>query len=248
MAQQFKDGISAADSMMPKLTPAEDAEKYMKYGGKSAEAEAVKSPAMPRRTIRDLDDYQSHILPDMTPQEFVEGMKSGKVNYRELQKKGDTALFENLGDAIMGELNMSPEDYGKLINENFAFHKTGNSYKWNDRYLDAWRKWNETGRPETDKGDWSWDFYTNYSPNGFLRWYRPQDQWGQVDRIHAQEEWNDKFNPNGDIHEGFDPYKAGYPMARESWDNFFKKYGTSIVNPAYKGILEWLDRNKEYFK
>ena len=217
--KQFNDAVSQAESMVQ-----------------------IENPN-PRRTIRDLDDGQSHILPDMTPQEFVEGMKNGNVNYRDLQKKGDSALFENLGDAVMGELNMSPEDYGKLINDNYAFHKAGTTYKWNDRYLDAWKKWNEGGRPKTDEGDWSWDYYTNYSPNGYLRWYRPQDQWGRADHIRVKNEWDEKYGP--DVHDNFNPYK-GYDTAYAAWAKFLKDYA-GMVNPKLKNTLEWLKKNKEYF-
>jgi len=206
-----------------------------------------KQPQSPRRSIRDLDDHQSYLFPDVTAQEFIDGLKSGKINYHELQKKGDSALFDNLGDAVRGELNLTPQEYGDLINQNYKLNKVNNTFEWNKRYLDEFNKWNEGGRPKTSDSDWAWDFFGNYAPNGYLRWYRPQEQWGQADKLHAIDEWNDKFDPEGNIHDGFNPYKAGYAFARESWDNFFKKYGNDIVNPRYKKILEWLDKNKEWF-
>ncbi len=59
-------------------------------------------------------------------------------------------------------------------------------------------------------------------------------------------EWATKFDPSGIIHDEFNPLK-GYDRAVKSWSQFFNDYGKDVINPAYHGILEWLEKNKGNF-
>ena len=195
----------------------------------------------PKRTLRDLDDFQSYLLPDITPQEYVDALKGGK-KYKEIipnHEKIDTALVENMDDAVMGEMNMSPREYNDLLK------KTEAPRQIFEDAMNKWDEWNKSGRPKTDEGDWNHDYFSNYKPEGYLRWYRPREQWGAANKIHAQEEWND-FDFNG-LHKEFDPFKSGYETARKSWNEFLTGPWGAYANPKFNKILEWLDKNKENF-
>lgn len=201
----------------------------------------IVAKSKPTRTLRDLNDFQSHLLPNLTPQQFVDALRSGK-KYEDVvpnYKEGDTGLYENMDDAIMGELNMSPREYNELLNS------SGAPYHYFEDAMKKWEDWDKAGRPKTDIGDWSRDYYTNYAPNGYLRWYRPEEQWGQADKIHAKNEWEDNYYRKG-LKDTHNPYKSGYESARGNWQKTFDEYG-DILDPKYKGILDWLDKNKENF-
>lgn len=200
-----------------------------------------------RRTLRDIDDFQSYMFPDVTAQEFVDGLKSGKVLY---PSNVDTGARENLDTAVMSELGLSPRAYNDILKEyNKNFKPQGDIKNGAGEYFEDFMKkfddWDKAGRPKTDDGDWAHDFSSNYAPNGFLRWYRPEDQWGKADHIRARSEWDDKFGLKG-IHKEYDPYQSGYETARKYWSDFLTGPYGSMANPKFKEVLEWLDKNKEY--
>lgn len=197
-------------------------------------ANQILKPQTNRRTLRDLDDFQSYLLPDMNAQEYFDALKNdkeGKVH--DSYWKLDTGFRDSVENAILGELGISPSEFHKVLNS-----------KSNPDYIKAYEEWDKGGRKPT-KG--SWDFNSIYDKDAYLNLYRPKEQWGQADRIHTRDEWESNFDPEGKIHEGFNPYKTGYANARKSWDNFIKQYGSDIINPKYAKILEWLDENKERF-
>ena len=95
------------------------------------------------RWLSDIDDYESKEFPQMSAQDYIAAVKAGTHHFPEHL---DTVARDKFGEAIMGELGLSPSDFNEI------FKNDPNAGTYTEDFVDEynrWKAWNS--RPQWAK-------------------------------------------------------------------------------------------------